>query len=45
MKLRDEYETLSALCDDLEADEEEIVAQMQRFGYEYNAERNAFVRI
>lgn len=45
MKLRDEYGSLSALCEDVEADEQEIEAQMRRFGYEYDAARNAFVRI
>lgn len=43
LKLRDHYESLSALCEDLEADEEEIRAQMLRFGYAYSAEKNAFV--
>ena len=45
MKLRDFYPSLLALCEDLDADEAEIKAQMQAFGYEYNEEKNAFVRI
>lgn len=45
LKLRDFYPSLSALCEDLETDEEEIVAQMLRFGYTYSAEKNAFVWI
>ncbi len=45
MKLRDFYPSLLALCEDLDADEEEIKAQMQAFGYEYDEEKNAFVCI
>ena len=45
LKLRDFYPSLSALCEDLDADEEEITAQMLRFGYTYSAEQNAFVSI
>lgn len=43
LKLRDFYPSLSALCEDLDADEAEITAQMLRFGYRYSAEKNAFV--
>lgn len=45
MKLRDGYGSFSALCEDLEADRREIEEQMRRFGYEYNAEQNAFVPV
>lgn len=45
LKLRDYYQSLSVLCEDLEADEEEIKAQMRRFGYRYSAEKNAFVPV
>ena len=42
MKLRDEYEDLSALCDDLELSEEEILAEMSALGYVYSAENRCF---
>lgn len=45
MKLRDFYPSLLALCEDLDADEAEIIAQMKEFGYEYDEEKNAFVCI
>ena len=45
LKLRDFYPSLSALCEDLDADEEEIKAQMKAFGYEYKEEKNAFVPV
>ena len=43
MKLRDVYPSLSALCDDLGADEEEIRKTLAQIGYEYAADKNAFV--
>lgn len=43
MKLRDYYPSLAALCDDLGADEEEIRKTLAQIGYEYSAERNAFI--
>ena len=43
MKLRDYYPSLAALCDDLDADEEEIRKALAQIGYEYSAERNAFI--
>lgn len=43
MKLRDYYPSLDALCDDLGADEEEIRKALAQIGYEYSAERNAFI--
>lgn len=42
MKLRDEYEDLTALCEDLELSEEELRAQMRAFGFEYLPESNRF---
>lgn len=42
MKLRDEYETLTQLCDDLELSEEEICAKMAAMGYEYDAIHHRF---
>ena len=43
MKLRDYYPSLAALCDDLGADEEEIRKTLAAIGYEYAADKNAFI--
>ncbi|MBR5302707.1 MAG: DUF4250 domain-containing protein [Clostridia bacterium] len=43
MKLRDQYASLDALCDDMDASKEEIVRKLAEVGYEYNAETNSFV--
>lgn len=43
MKLRDVYPSLSALCDDLGADEAEICKTLAAIGYEYAADKNAFI--
>ena len=43
MKLRDYYPSLAALRDDLGADEEEIRKALAQIGYEYAADKNAFV--
>ena len=45
LKLRDEYSSLRALCEDLDADREGIEAQMRAFGYVYSEQANAFVRV
>ena len=42
-KLRDDYPTLDALCDDLQADKAEIEAKLKAIDYTYNAELNRFV--
>ena len=42
-KLRDEYDSLAALCDDLEEDEDEIKAKLSAVGFSYDAARNRFV--
>ena len=41
-KLRDEYESLAALCEDLEEDEDEIKAKLAAVGFSYDAEKNRF---
>lgn len=41
-KLRDQYESLEALCDDLSITEEELVNKLKSIGYEYNNEFNQF---
>ena len=42
-KLRDEYDSLAALCEDLQLDEEEIEAKLAAVGFSYDAERRRFV--
>ena len=44
MKLRDGYESLDALCDDLEEDRAEVEARLSAVGYFYDAAQNAFKR-
>ena len=44
MKLRDFYSSLDALCDDMDEDKHEIIAALEKVGYHYNAERNAFTK-
>ena len=41
-KLRDEYESLETLCDDLNITEDEIIKKLKSIGYEYNKEYNQF---
>lgn len=43
MKLRDVYPSLSALCDDLDADEEAVRAALSAIGYTYSEEQNRFI--
>lgn len=42
-KLRDDYDSLAALCEDLEEDEDEIKAKLAAIGFSYDAERRRFV--
>ncbi len=42
-KLRDFYSDLDALCDDLEADKDEITAALNKIGYTYSPEKNQFI--
>lgn len=42
MKLRDEYDSLDALCDDLGVDREALVARLAEGGFEYSAENKRF---
>ena len=42
-KLRDEYDSLDALCDDLDADREELVRRLETVGYTYNEDKNRFL--
>ncbi len=43
MKLRDEYDSLSALCEDLGLNEEEIEQKMEEMGYRYDGRQNRFL--
>ena len=42
-KLRDFYDSLDALCDDLDAERESIETSLAGIGYTYNSEKNQFV--
>ena len=44
MKLRDMYSSLDALCDDMDEDKQQIIDALQKIGYRYDAERNAFLK-
>jgi hypothetical protein len=42
-KLRDFYSSLDELCDDLQADKNEIISKCAVIGYEYNMSKNQFI--
>lgn len=42
MKLRDEYDSLDALCDDMNVDRKHLEDTLAQVGFEYNAEQNRF---
>ena len=42
-KLRDDYPSLDALCDDLDADREELVRRLETVGYTYDEDKNRFL--
>lgn len=42
MKLRDYYESLDALCDDMNLDKDDLIAKLRTAGFEYNREQNKF---
>ncbi len=42
-KLRDFYDSLDTLCDDLDAERESIEKALAGIGYTYNSEKNQFV--
>ena len=42
-KLRDFYDSLDALCDDLDAEHESVEKTLAGIGYTYDAEKNQFV--
>lgn len=43
MKLRDFYPSLTALCEDLDVDEAEIIEKMRAINYEYDNAENRFL--
>lgn len=42
-KLRDFYPSLEALCEDMQADQNEITEKLKMIDYEYDKKRNQFV--
>ncbi len=42
MKLRDQYPSLDALCDDMDIDKEALLATLASAGFEYSEENNRF---
>ena len=42
-KLRDVYASLDELCDDLDADKEELIRKLEGVNYVYSPERNQFI--
>lgn len=41
-KLRDDYPSLDAFCDDLNVNKEELLERLKSAGFEYNAQLNKF---
>ena len=41
-KLRDDYSSLDALCDDLDVDKQQLEQEMADAGFEYNPSQNKF---
>jgi len=42
MKLRDQYDSLDSLCDDLDVNKEEIVNKLSSVNYVYDEAQNQF---
>ena len=42
MKLRDQYASLDALCEDMDVSKAEIMEKLSMVGYEYDKEMNRF---
>ena len=42
MKLRDYYNSLDELCDDLNIDRKEVEEKLRQVGFEYDAKMNKF---
>ena len=43
MKLRDNYPSLDALCEDMDVSRDDIISKLAEVGYEYSEERNQFI--
>lgn len=43
LKLRDFYRNLDALCEDLDADRQDLTDRLTSIGYHYDEEKNQFV--
>ena len=43
LKLRDEYSSLEALCDDLDVSKSEIEEKLKSINYTYDKDQNQFV--
>lgn len=42
-KLRDHYDSLEALCLDLQVDQEELITKLKGIDYEYDKSQNQFI--
>lgn len=42
MRLRDDYESLDAMCEDMDLNKKELLAKMKESGFEYNQDQNKF---
>ena len=42
LKLRNYYPTLDALCEDMDADKDALVARLAAAGYQYDPQQNQF---
>ena len=42
MKLRDQYPSLDALCEDMDIDKNQLLATLASVGFEYSEENNKF---
>lgn len=42
MKLRDQYDSLTSLCDDLDISQDEIIQTLQKIDYIYDEQLNQF---
>ena len=43
LKLRDFYDSLDAMCDDMDVDKQEIINKLEWIDYHYDTEKNQFV--
>ena len=43
LKLRDYYDSLEAMCEDMEIDSGEIIKKLEAIDYRYDKEKNQFV--